>query len=153
MINIISFNSSLAKNFRDLNLEWLEQFFKVEPKDKLLLEDCESEIIDKGGFIFFALMDESVVGCFALIKVSETVFELGKMAVDPTYQGNNIGQQLLVYALNFCKKMKCEKLMLYSHIKLKAAIHIYRKYGFIEVPLEAETPYNRSNIKMVLSFN
>jgi N-acetylglutamate synthase-like GNAT family acetyltransferase len=153
MINIISFNSALAKNFRDLNLLWLEEFFKVEPKDKLLLEDCESEIIDKGGFIFFALIDEIVVGCFALIKVSETVFELGKMAVDPTYQGNNIGQQLLVYALNFCKKMKYEKLLLYSHTKLKAAIHIYRKYGFIEVPLEAETPYNRSNIKMVLSFN
>ena len=153
MISIIPFKHGLAKNFRDLNIVWLEQLFKLEPKDKLLLEDCENEIINKGGYIFFALIDENIVGCFALIKVSENVFELGKMAVAPTHQGKNIGQQLLIYALNFCRDMKCEKLLLYSHTKLKAALHIYKKHGFIEVPLESKTPYERSNIKMALNLN
>ena len=32
------------------------------------------------------------------------------------------------------------------------AIYIYRKYGFIEVPVEANSPYQRSDIKMELVF-
>ncbi len=34
--------------------------------------------------------------------------------------------------------------------KLENAIYIYKKYGFIEVDLEKDNPYMRSNIKMIL---
>ena len=40
--------------------------------------------------------------------------------------------------------------MLYSNKILENAIYIYRKYGFIEVPVEPNSPYERSDIKMVL---
>lgn len=149
-LKIIPYRPGLAKYFRDLNLSWLENYFYVEPKDAELLENCESSIIDKGGYIFFAEMKSEIVGCFSLIKLNEQTFELGKMAVDPGYQGLKIGQELMEYAIHFAKRNKWRTLLLYSNTKLEPAIYIYRKYGFQVIALEKNTPYKRSNIKMQL---
>jgi ribosomal protein S18 acetylase RimI-like enzyme len=149
-LKIIPFRPYLAGYFRDLNLSWLEHYFYVEPKDTELLENCESSIIEKGGYIFFAELNSEIVGCFSFIKVDELTFELGKMAVDPKCQGLKIGQKLMEYAIYFAKKKKWKTLLLYSNTKLEPAIYIYRKYGFEEMELEKNTPYIRSNIKMSL---
>ena len=71
----------MATYFRDLNLEWLEHYFYVEPHDLDLLESCEELIIDQGGCIFFYKNEEKILGTFTLIELSPDVFELGKMAV------------------------------------------------------------------------
>ena len=54
------------------------------------------------------------------------------------------------YCIDFAKENKLN-LMLYSNTKLENAIYIYRKYGFLEIPVEANSPYKRSNIKMILT--
>jgi len=41
---------------------------------------------------------------------------------------------------------------LYSHKKLVPAINLYKKVGFVEVPLERDVHYERANIKMMLLF-
>lgn len=140
----------MAQVFKDLNLAWLEHYFYVESKDKEILEECESYIIGQGGHIFFALINEHPVGCFSLMKIENNVFELGKMAVEPKYQGNKIGQFMMEYAIEFAKKMKWKKILLYSHTKLIPAINLYQKFGFKEIALESPSPYERSNIKMEL---
>jgi N-acetylglutamate synthase-like GNAT family acetyltransferase len=92
-----------------------------------------------------------VVGTVALMPYSEGVFELTKMAVLTNQRGKKIGQQLMQYCIDFSKEQKFEKLILYSNTKLENAIYIYRKYGFIELELEPDSPYVRSNIKMELA--
>ncbi|WP_034228771.1 GNAT family N-acetyltransferase [Aquimarina pacifica] len=148
IIPIIPFEPKYAKDFVQLNIEWLEKYFVVEPHDSDLLERCEETIIDQGGYIFFAKVAEEIAGTFALIKIDQSTYELGKMAVLPKFRGQHIGQQLLTYSLEFAKKQQWSKLILYSNTILKNAIHIYRKHGFKEVKLEQNTPYERSNIKM-----
>ncbi len=150
---IVSFEPSMARLFRDLNLAWLEHYFYVEAKDKEILEKCESYIIEQGGYIFFALLNDQTAGCFSLMKIDEEVFELGKMAVDPHYQGKKIGQAMMEFAIEFAKKKKWQRIVLYSHTKLQPAIHVYRKFGFKEIELEAQSPYQRSNIKMALDLD
>lgn len=149
-MRIIPFRPSLAKYFRDLNLSWLEKHFYVEPKDAELLENCESNIIDKGGYIFFAEKDAEIIGCYSLIKLKDSTYELGKMAVDQAYQGQKIGQKLMMHGIAFAKSQNWKDLILYSNTILEPAIYIYKKFGFREVPLEKNTPYARSNIKMQL---
>ncbi len=149
--DICPYKREHASSFRDLNLEWLEQYFYVEPRDKELLEKCEETILDKGGYIFMAIIDDRPVGCFALIPKEEGVFELGKMAVSAKHQGKKVGQQLLEFCIAFAKEKGWRQVLLYSHTKLKSAIHIYKKYGFIPVEMETKTPYERSNIKMTLT--
>jgi len=149
-VKIIPFSSQYSTDFKLLNIEWLEKYFVVEPHDAELLEKSQENIIDKGGFIFLAKLNNKIVGTVALIKINSQNFELGKMAVSPKVQGLGIGQQLMQYSIDFGKSQHWSNLILYSNTVLENAIYIYRKYGFIEVPIEKDTPYARGNIKMVL---
>lgn len=151
-ISIIPFDPKYAKDFADLNVAWLEKYFVVEPHDVELLERCEETIINKGGFIFFAKKGNQIAGTFSLIKIEDGIYELGKMAVSPEFQGLRIGQKLMQFCIDFATDQKWSKLILYSNKILENAIHIYRKYGFKEIELEKESPYLRSNIKMELVF-
>jgi len=147
-IRVIPFEPAFAPVFRDLNLAWLTAYFYVEETDKQLLENCEQTIINKGGFIFFAEWKGELVGCYSLIRLDKDTYELGKMAVDPKFQGLKIGQQLLSHAIDFARNNNWRKIILYSNTILEPAIYLYKKYGFREIPLEQDTPYERSNIKM-----
>jgi len=148
-IEIIDFDKNLVNSFRDLNFEWLEKYFYIEDHDREVLENAETYIIDKGGYIFFAKYNNVIVGTVALVNEEEG-YELSKMAVSTNYQGLKIGQHLMQYCIDFANSKGWTELLLYSNTKLENAIYIYRKYGFQEVELQTESPYQRSDIKMVL---
>ena len=147
-IQIIEFDENLSAHFRDLNFEWLEKYFCIEPHDKEVLENAKTYIIDNGGYIFFAKFDNTIVGTVALVNEKEG-YELSKMAVSPTYQGLKIGQLLLRHCIDFAKNKGWKELLLYSNTVLENAIYIYKKLGFVEVEL-VDSPYQRSDIKMAL---
>jgi len=149
-VDIIHFDNIFSKDFYDLNIEWLKTYFYVEPFDEEVLSKPEQYIIEKGGYIFFAKLNEEIVGTVALMPIGEQLLELTKMAVSPKHRGFKIGQKLMQYCIDFAKEKQLPKLVLYSNRKLENAIYIYRKYGFIEVTLEANSPYKRSDIKMEL---
>lgn len=150
-VTITNYQSSLSRHFYDLNIEWLKTYFYVEPFDEEVLSKPEKYIINKGGLIFFAFLGNDVIGTVALMPTLEpNTYELTKMAVSPNYRGYKIGQKLMQHCINFAKKNEYKTLLLYSNTKLENAIYIYKKYGFIELPLEANSPYKRSNIKMKL---
>lgn len=80
------------------------------------------------------------------------ILELTKMAVLPEERGEKIGQQLLQHCINFGKTQNLKGLLLYSNTKLENAIYLYRKYGFKELELEKDNPYERADIKMLYKF-
>lgn len=152
-IKIINYNNKYAKSFYALNIEWLKTFFYVEPYDEEVLSKPDIYIINKGGYIFFAMKEDKVVGTVALMPTDKAgILELTKMAVLPEERGQRIGQQLLQYCIDFGKTQKLKGLLLYSSTKLDNAIYLYRKYGFKELELETDSPYKRSDIKMLLEF-
>ena len=148
-INIIPFLTQYSTDFYNLNVEWLEKHFYVEPYDKKVLSNPKEYIINNGGYIFFVKYNEEIVGTVALINQTD-FFELSKMAVSPKHQGLKIGQQLMDYCIDFAKQQNWESIILYSHRKLVPAINLYKKVGFLEVELEKESHYKRSDIKMKL---
>lgn len=150
MLTIVTFEPKYAQIFKELNLVWINEYFIVEDKDIELLENCEASIVKKGGFIYIGLWNNEPIGCFAFLKHSENHFELGKMAVSKSYQGLKIGQKMLAYAIEVGKSKKWKRIDLYSSTKLDTALHIYKKFGFKEVPLESKVTYLRSDIKMEL---
>ncbi|NNC70376.1 MAG: GNAT family N-acetyltransferase [Flavobacteriaceae bacterium] len=132
-----------------MNLAWLKKYFYVEDHDHEVLNNSRTYILDNGGYIFFALYQGDVAGTVALMNEEEG-YELSKMAVEPKYQGKKIGQKLMEHCIEFAKEHGWNELLLYSNTKLENAIYIYRKFGFKEVSLQEDSPYDRSNIKMVL---
>jgi len=147
IIEIIPFSIELSSVIKTLNYEWLEKYFKVEKGDVIALSNPQVEIIDKGGFIYFAKLNNEITGTVSLLKKSDTVFELGKMAVTEKAQGLGIGKLLIEHCLTVAKEKNIEKLILYSNTKLTSAIHLYKKHGFTEIELE-QGLYERANIKM-----
>ena len=146
-IEIIAYKDVLAHHFKELNVAWLQKYFYVEPIDEIMLSDPKAYILDKEGHIFFATINGEVAGTFALMKQADGSYELGKMAVDEHFQGQKIGNSMLEFCLQKAKDLGAEKVILFSNTILSPAIHLYKKYGFKEVPL-GSTEYKRSNIKM-----
>ena len=147
IVEIIPFSTDLKEHIKTLNLEWLKKYFKVEPKDEIVLSNPQSEIIDKGGMIFYAKYNNQIIGTVSLIKVDDFTFELSKMAVTDTIQGLGIGKKIMEHCLAVAKEEGIQKLILYSNRSLLPAIHLYEKYGFVEISLE-DGVYERADIKM-----
>ena len=146
-LEIIEFSEAYAAFFTSLNIAWLEKYFVVEPVDRKMLLEPKKNIIDKGGYIYFAKADDKIAGTFALVKVENGVYELSKMTVEEHFIGKKIGNRMLEFCMLEAKKLKAEKVILYSNTKLQPAIHLYKKFGFKEVPLD-HSEYERANIKM-----
>ncbi|MDN3605646.1 GNAT family N-acetyltransferase [Kaistella yonginensis] len=146
-IEIINFSDDLKDAIKILNYEWLEKYFRVEESDIRSLCNPREEIIEKGGFIFYAKLDDEIVGTASLLKKEEYIFELGKMAVSEKAQGLKIGTLLLEHCLCIAKQNQIKTVILYSNTQLESAIHLYRKFGFSEMKLE-KGRYERADIKM-----
>lgn len=152
-MQIVSWKPEYSKEFKEMNIYWLEEFFWVEPHDEDVLGDPEKYIIEPGGNIFFVKDNNEIIGCVALMKIENKIFELTKMAVKPEYRDRKIGQELMKHTLNFAREKKWQKLIIYSNRKLENAIHLYKKYAFIEIPIEKNNPYSRGDIKMELNLS
>lgn len=146
-VQIVEFSEELLEPIKTLNYEWLEKYFRIEDGDVVTLSNPQKHIIDKGGHICYAKLNGEIVGTASLLKKSETVYELGKMAVSDKAQGVGIGTILLEHCVNVAKQKQIRTLILYSNTILQPAIHLYRKYGFEEIELESGL-YERANIKM-----
>ena len=152
-MQITFWKPALSEAFKNMNLQWLEEFFWVEPHDEEVLGDPEKYIIEPGGTILFVLDTNKPVACVALMKISKNIYELTKMAVIPEQRGKKIGHLLLKETIEYSKKQNWEKLIIYSNRKLENAIHLYRKFGFKEIEMETNGPYSRGDIKMSLNLS
>ena len=152
-MKIVTWDPNFSGEFKKMNLQWLKEFFWVEAHDEEVLGNPEKYIIDPGGMILFVKDKEDILACLALMKMEEGIFELTKMAVKPGYRGKKIGNKLLEYTLQYAKEKQWHKLIIYSTRKLENAIHLYKKYGFEEIPIEANSPYDRGDIKMELNLS
>ena len=141
-----------ALAFRTLNEEWITRHFVLEPKDIETLGDPEGAILRNGGQVYIAYRDREPVGCVALIRMSEGVFELSKMAVSPQVRGQGIGRRLLLHAIGQARELGARSLFLGSSIKLPDAVHLYESVGFRHVPLAERPPmpYARADVYMEL---
>lgn len=137
--------------FEQVNREWIELFFEMEPIDRLVLEHPEEQIIKQGGCILMAYDETTPVGTVALKYMNAGVYELTKMAVDKNHRGKHIGKALGEAAIQKAIDLGAHTIILYSSSKLKPALALYSKLGFIEVPVDG--PYKRGDVKMKLSPN
>jgi GNAT superfamily N-acetyltransferase len=71
------------------------------------------------------------------------------MAVTPVAQGHGIGALLGRAAIERARQLGARWIELLSNTSLAPALHLYRKLGFVEVPLGA-SDYRRADIRMVL---
>lgn len=152
-VSIVEFDESLATAFADLNYEWIAASYGIEDHDCEILDHPKSFIIDHGGEVFFARIGDAVVGTVAMIRLGDDSFELAKMAVAPAFQGKGISNLLMQACIDHAAKEGASKIILESNTRQAAAISLYRKFGFVETPLDPNSLYVRANIRMELAIS
>lgn len=157
-IEIIDYAPEFHDDFRRLNLEWIEKYFKLEESDRQSLDHPDEKILWPGGHICLARRRRTVgsnpaageiVGTCALIKVNEYTYELAKMAVAENARGNGIGWLLGQAAIRKARELGAKTIYLESNTVLEPAIKLYQKLGFQKV-VGQPSPYERCNIQMEL---
>ena len=153
-VKIIAYEPQYKEAFKALNEEWIKTFFVMESGDYKLLDHPEEEILNKGGYIAFALLNGEVVGTCALVKTENNplTFELSKMAVSPKAQGKKLGYLLGNALVEKAKELNADKVFLVTNSILVPAIKLYEKLGFIHTPI-GHAEYDRADVRMELIFN
>lgn len=124
----------------------------MEPIDRAVLSNPEERIIKPGGMVFFALLDGAVVGTCALIRHTDGLFELSKMAVADNHQGHGIGTQLLMQVIDWARSQSIQKLFVETNTVLERAVRLYQRVGFRAIAVDSSNVhYRRTNLKMELN--
>ncbi|MEM7162811.1 MAG: GNAT family N-acetyltransferase [Bacteroidota bacterium] len=148
-VEVIEFEEKYAKDFADLNYEWIEKFFEIEDIDRKYLENPKEMIVDKGGAILLARYNNRIVGTVSLLDLGNGVFELAKMSVHPDLRGKKIGHLIMDACIEKARVLGANQILILSSRKLKNALHLYEKYGFKDVGNE-DDDYHRCDIRMTL---
>jgi len=149
-VHLLAYEPQYQADFKRLNIEWIEQYFRVEEADLKALDHPDEYILQRGGHILLAEYQGQIVGACALLKMNDDTYELAKMAVSPTAQGLGIGFRLGQAAIEKARSLGARRLYLESNTKLAPAINLYHKLGFEKTVAGQPSPYERCNIQMEL---
>ena len=149
---IRDYSDDLARDFYEINAEWISTMFHLEQTDREVLENPRERIVEPGGAILFVEAPGlGIVGTCALQKTGEGSFELTKMGVRATARGLKTGEFLLGAIIDRAKAMRAENLYLLTNRRCEAAIHLYEKLGFehdAEIMAKYGSRYERSDVAM-----
>ena len=152
-VTIREFQPGDETAFRKLNEEWISRYFRLEAKDEEALNDPQSNILASGGRIFFAYLGDQCVGCCGLLRSGAHEFEVAKMAVTSSCQGNGIGRKLLQATIEAARAAGARRLYLETNHILTPAIRLYESVGFKHLPPDriVPSPYARSDVSMEMT--
>lgn len=151
-LRLREFDDSLARDFHDINAQWISAMFALEPTDRDVLENPRERIIAAGGTILFVEAPGlGVVGTCALQPTGGTGVELTKMGVRESARGLKAGEFLLAAIIARAQTMGADPLYLLTNRKCEAAIHLYEKLGFVHDQAIMDTygaRYQRCDVAM-----
>ena len=146
-MEIVEYQEKYKQAFIDLNTQWVERFFTMEDTDREVLDHVE-DFLKEGGMIYFAVEGGTVLATCMAAPLGDGVWEILKLAASGQYTGTGAGSAVFKASMDYAIAHGAEKLTLISNSRLKPALHIYRKFGFREVPLnKAYWGYERADIE------
>ncbi|HEY0199687.1 MAG TPA: GNAT family N-acetyltransferase [Rhodanobacter sp.] len=149
-IEIVPFKPEWREHFCALNASWPRKDFVIEPIDEKVLRQPEEFVLKPGGAIFFAVLGDAVVGTCALLHEVAGIYELSKMGVDEAFRGQGAGRRLLDAAIAEFRRREGNMLFLESSSKLKPALNMYERAGFVLQPAHRPgSHYARADVYMI----
>ncbi len=98
------------------------------------IQELRSQYIRPDGSLFIAWdREHNAMGCIAIRKLEESICELKRMYVKPTYRVLGIGQKLLAKTLETAKALGYQKMRLDTLASMEPALALYTKAGFYEI--------------------
>ncbi|MFM0759907.1 GNAT family N-acetyltransferase [Streptococcus suis] len=146
-MNIETYKPEYKEAFIAMNLAWIEEMFQVEDEDRMVLGSIEERLAN-GGEIFFAINDEGEIMASCMVApLPSGEWEIEKFAAKKEFAGQGAGKACLQACMDFIKEKQIQKVIIVSNRKCVSAIHLYRTFGFIEIPVDKNKfPYERADI-------
>lgn len=133
-VTILDYQPILKEHFYELAGPGLSEIVngQLDEEDLETLHNPDEAYIKHGGFLFYALYKEQVVGCVALKRMDADTFEFAKLYVNPTYRNLGIATKLIERCISRCKENHASELWLQSPMSMQEAHKLYYKLGFID---------------------
>lgn len=146
-MKIVPYEPKYKNDFIALNKAWISHMFKVEEEDIREIENIEPSLA-KGGQIFFAVNEEDeVMACCMIAPRDDGDWEIMKFAARGMFTGSGAGSACLKTCMDYGQEKHLPKILIVSNRRCTHAIHLYRKAGFIEIPVDKKKfPFERADI-------
>jgi GNAT superfamily N-acetyltransferase len=118
-----------------LNAE-LEAMYPEEGANHFRL-DVEEVANGRGAFLV-AYRDGQAVGCGAVRRNDPQVAEIKRMYVIPEARGRGIARQILIALESEARQLGVSRLVLETGLRQIEALALYRRAGFVDIPLFGE---------------
>ncbi len=144
-MTVIKYEPRFAQAFKDLNVEWISKFFRVDLEQLSNPNQC----LDEGGEIFLVVDGDEAIGTTAMYNLGNDRYELAKMAVRPDHQGRGLSNLLMQACEDWAREKKAREILIVSNTSLTPAITLYKKHGYIVTRLGPDPIYERGDIELV----
>jgi len=153
-MRIVHYDEKYKSDFVEMNKQWISEMFEIEQEDIRELSNIEP-YIENGGQIFFALDDDGAVMANCMIAPrADGDWEIMKFAARGLYSGTGAGSACLKACIEYAKERRLPKVIIVSNRKCVQAVHLYRKFGFEEIPVDKDRfPFDRADIAFEKEFS
>lgn len=128
----------------------LEAFLKVTSAGPAFLFDPVNKHKDfrnipevyqsNNGQFWLMLHSNNIIGMIALKNLSTTTGEVKRLNIHPDFRGSGFGELLFKHLISYAQENDFKFLRLDSKRELKAALHLYNKFGFSEIDRYNDNP-------------
>lgn len=136
-MEVIEYQDKYKSDFIRLNIDWINRYFIPEESDYKVLNNVE-ELLHNGSMIYFAIENDNVLATCMAMPLNKDVWEICKLAATGQYTGKGAGSAVFKASMDYAIEHGAKKITMISNRILKPALHIYKKFGFKEVPLNKD---------------
>ena len=141
-------------HLRKANSDDLLQILKlIKPLEEqgILANRSEDEVKKDLPSFIVAEIDGKIIGCTAVHSLSSNIAELACLAVNPSFQGDEVGKQLVSKACQLAKEQKHKQISILT----TQTNHWFKEQGFLDadystLPVERQNTYNQNRKSKIL---
>ena len=124
---------------RSIDVDLCFQDFEREVKE------LPGEYAPPGGRLLLCFHEGKLAGCVALRGIDESICEMKRLYVRPTFRGKHLGKQLVDTVISQARAVGYTQMRLDTLPSMKEAIALYRSMGFTEI-----APYRHNPVSGAL---
>lgn len=136
----------LFSEYTDMLIEGdssFKKYLEIQNYDEEL-EHLENKYGLPFGRLYLVYYDGALAGCIGLRKMDEQNCEMKRLYVRPQFRGKHIGNYLVKYIIEEAREIGYAYMLLDTLPFLESAIHMYKRYGFYEIPSYNDSPMDTS---------
>ncbi|MCM1091041.1 MAG: GNAT family N-acetyltransferase [Butyrivibrio sp.] len=108
------------------------------------LEHLEVKYAPPHGRLYLVSCDGQTAGCIALRRIDAQSCEMKRLYVRPAFRGQRIGELLIQRVIDDARAIGYSHMLLDTLPFLQSALHLYRRFGFYEIPSYNDSPMETS---------